>query len=106
MSTELEELLDQTCDALILGNISGLALLTERVIKLADTLPRLDRPTAERLHRKSDRNSRLLQAAARGVNAAKKRLIEIETGPTLSTYDMQGRREVISAPSALAPRRV
>lgn len=106
MSAELEALLDQTCVALIAGNMAALTGLAERVEVLSVALPRLDRPTAERLHRKADRNARLLQAASRGIKAAKQRLTEIGTGPTLSTYDMRGRREVIATYSSSPPRRV
>ena len=106
MSAQLELILDQTRDALIAGDLAGLAELASRVDELATALPGLDRPTAERLRRKADRNARLLQAASRGVKAARQRLKEIGSAATLSTYDALGRREVIIGPSALSPKRV
>lgn len=106
MSAQLEALLDHTRDALVAGDMAELADLAERVEALALALPQLDRPTAERLRQKADRNTRLLQAAQRGVRAARQRILEIHAGPMLSTYDVHGRREVIQGPSLLLPRRV
>lgn len=106
MSMQLELLLDQTRDALIAGNFAVLAQLSAQVEALADAFPRVDRPTADRLRSKADRNARLLQAATRGIKAARQRLSDISTASTLSTYDARGRREVIVGPSGFAPRRV
>ena len=106
MSMQLELLLDQTRDALIAGNFAVLAQLSAQVEALADAFPRVDRPTADRLRSKADRNARLLQAATRGIKAARQRLSDIGTASTLSTYDARGRREVIVGPSGFTPRRV
>ena len=106
MQTPLDDLLDQTRDALVIGNLAALADLAPRVAALADSLPRVDRPTADRLRRKADRNARLLQAATRGVRAAQQRLNEISTGASLVTYDARGRRETLSGASVQMPRRV
>ena len=106
MQTPLDDLLDQTRDALVIGNLAALADLAPRVAALAESLPRVDRPTAERLRRKADRNARLLQAATRGVRAAQQRLAEISMGPSLVTYDARGRRETLPTASVQMPRRV
>lgn len=106
MPTELEELLDQTRAALMAGELTGLAELAERTERLAAAVPRTDRATAERLRRKAERNARLLQAATRGIKAARQRLTEIGSVPVLSTYDNRGRREVVATPSTAIPRRV
>ena len=106
MSTQLEVLLDLTRDALIAGDFAVLAQLSAQVEVLADAFPRVDRQTADRLRSKADRNARLLQAATRGIKAARQRLSDISTASTLSTYDARGRREVIVGPSSFAPRRV
>ncbi|MBA3910425.1 MAG: hypothetical protein C0524_11205 [Rhodobacter sp.] len=105
MSLALEDLLDQTRDAVVAGNLTALAMLAPKVEALADTLPPLDRQTTERLRHKADRNAVLLQAAGRGVRSAQARLVEIANGPTLTTYDAKGRREVIASQSSLIPRR-
>ena len=106
MATELEELLDQTRTALMAGDLAGLAVLAERTERLPVALPRTDPATAERLRGKAERNARLLQAAARGIRAARQRITEIGNAPVLSTYDNRGRRELVAAPSAAVPRRV
>ncbi len=106
MSTQLEAVLDQTRDALIAGDFADLSKLAGKVEAMAVALPQLDRPTADRLRQKADRNARLLQAAQRGIRAARQRINEINAGPSLSTYDMHGRRAVIPGPSLLMPRRV
>lgn len=106
MQASLDDLLDQTRDALVTGNLSALADLAPRVEALTESLPRIDRQAAEQLLRKADRNTRLLQAATRGVRAAQQRWLEINTGASLVTYDARGRRETLSGPSIQMPRRV
>lgn len=106
MQASLDDLLDQARDALVTGNLSALADLAPRVEALAESLSQIDRPAAERLRRKADRNARLLQAATRGVRAAQQRWLEINTGASLVTYDARGRRETLSGPSVQMPRRV
>lgn len=97
----LETLLDQTAEALLRGDLAALPGLTEAIE--AATPPR-DQPSAERLRAKAERNARLLQAAARGVKAAKARLADITSGPVLTTYDARGRRESV-APFAMGQER-
>ena len=106
MQTPLDDLLDQTRDALVIGNLAALAELAPRVGALAESLPQVDQPTAERLRRKADRNARLLQAATRGVRAAQQRFRDISAGASLVTYDSRGRRETLSGASVRMPRRV
>lgn len=105
MALALEDLLDETRDAVVAGNLAALASLAPRVEALADSLPPLDRQTSERLRQKAGRNALLLQAAAKGVRAAQGRLAEITAGPALTTYDAKGRREVLAPLSPLLPRR-
>lgn len=100
-ATRLEGLLDQTHTALLSGDLAGLNGFETALETMAATLPQLDRPTAERLQRKAQRNGQLLQAAARGLRAARLRLAEITAGPTLTTYDARGRRDSFS-PSTVA----
>lgn len=106
MQTALETLLDQTRDAVLVGDLAALADLAPRVTAIADDLPRLDRETAARLIRLAERNAQLLQAAARGVGAAQGRLDEILNGPTLTTYDAKGQKAAIALQSLLMPRRI
>jgi hypothetical protein len=106
MQTLLDDLLDQTRDALVTGNLAALADLAPRVEALVEFLPQIDRQSAARLRYKADRNAKLLQAATRGVRSAQQRLSEIVAGSSLVTYDARGRRETLSASSVLMPRRV
>lgn len=97
----LEDLLDQAAQALLAGDLASLAALAPR-IESAD-LPR-DRAAAERLQAKAQRNARLLEAATRGVKAARNRVAEITRGPALTTYDARGQKAQI-APLGLDPAR-
>lgn len=106
MQTALETLLDQTRDAVLIGDLASLADLAPRVAALAEDLPRLDPEAAARLIRLAERNAQLLQAATRGLRAAQARLGEIVDGPTLTTYDARGRKAAIALPSRLMPRRI
>ncbi len=103
--TELEAALDLTYDALLAGDLPALGALGVTLDRMVDALPRLGRAAADRLRRKADRNERLLQAAARGVRAARGRLVEIAALPTLSTYDAHGRKVLVGDVAALPPRR-
>lgn len=102
--TRLEGLLDQTHTALLAGDIAALTGMAALLETLAATLPRLDRMTADRLQGKAHRNGQLLQAAARGLRAAKLRLAEITAGPTLTTYDARGQRESFTPLTTTAKR--
>ncbi len=106
MQSNLEILLDQTRDAVLVGDLVTLAELAPRVAALADDLPHLDAAAATRLIRLAERNAQLLQAATRGLRAAQCRLTEIVEGPTLTTYDARGQRAAIALPSSLLPRRI
>jgi hypothetical protein len=105
MTPTLDSLLDQTADALRRGDLHALTELSQAIQAQADTQPR-DRATAERLRAKADRNVRLLQAAGRGVRAARARLGDIATGPVLTTYDARGRRESVAPLDTVPARRV
>lgn len=101
---ELESLLDQAAAALTAGDLAALARLTVE-IEGARIAP-ADRASAERLHAKARRNARLLEAATRGVKAARLRMTEITRGPTLTTYDARGHKAQIAASSFAPARRV
>jgi hypothetical protein len=104
--TDLDAALDGTYAALLAGDLAALGGLSLTLENLADALPGLDRAAADRLRAKADRNGRMLQAAARGVRAARGRLAEISAAPTLTTYDARGRRESVGQVSAAPPRRL
>jgi hypothetical protein len=102
----LEDLLDRTAAALLLGDLAALAELAPQTEALAETPVALDRSAAERLRVKAERNARLLTAATRGLRSARARMVEIAAGPTLTTYDALGRRSSLAPPPTIAPRRV
>ena len=98
----LEDLLDAAAEALLIGDLPALSRLTPEIESAALVPP--NRAAAERLQMKAQRNARLLQAAARGVKAARLRVAEIARGPTLTTYDARGQKAQI-ATSGLEPAR-
>jgi hypothetical protein len=100
----LEDLLDRAAEALLAGDLAQLSELTPR-IEAAEPSAR-DRATAERLQAKALRNARLLDAANRGVRAARLRMVEITRGPTLTTYDARGQKAAILPHDPSAARRV
>jgi flagellar biosynthesis/type III secretory pathway chaperone len=106
MLDNLEVALDRTYEALLRGDLSLLEGLLPETELLAADLRVLDRRRAERLQRKALRNGAMLQAAARGVRAARGRIAEISAGPKLTTYDSSGRKESFGSVTQAMPRRV
>jgi hypothetical protein len=98
MATALETLLDATHKALVAGDLAALPDLGARVAAEVDRLPALDPAAALRLRTKAHRNERLLQAARQGLHAARERIAEIVSGPSLSTYDSHGRKSRLAGP--------
>jgi hypothetical protein len=92
----LETLLDQAREALLAGDLAALSGLDEKIVAAADSLPALGTDAARRVQRKAERNAKLLQAAGRGLRAARDRMAEIASGPGLATYDAQGRRAALA----------
>jgi hypothetical protein len=101
---QLELLLDDAAEALLSGNLAALALLAPQIESIS--LIATDRPTAERLRTKAERNVRLLEAATRGVKAARLRVAEIVRGPALTTYDARGQKALIAPIGSEPARRV
>jgi hypothetical protein len=101
---QLEELLDDAAAALLAGDLARLAGLTPQIESARPAA--MDRPTAERVQAKAQRNARLLEAATRGVKAARLRMTEITRGPTLTTYDARGQKALIAPLGSEPARRV
>lgn len=106
-ASQLEMALDAVHAALLAGNFDKLpkiVLETEGLLMRFQGLP--DKTTAERLRLKANRNSQCLQAAARGLRAAKRRLAETaETARSLSTYTSLGQRSDLGfGPATLIQR--
>jgi hypothetical protein len=100
----LELLLDAAAEALLAGDLRALSQLTPQIE--ACNLAAIDRGTAEVLRAKAQRNARLLDAATRGVKAARVRVAEITRGPTLTTYNAQGQKSQYSPQGPESARRV
>jgi hypothetical protein len=101
---KLETLLDEASDALIAGDLDRLAKLTPQIASV--DLQVSDHHIAKRLQVKAKRNARLLEAAARGVRAARLRVSEIMDGPTLTTYNVRGQKAFIANQTQARIRRV
>jgi hypothetical protein len=106
-ATALEAALDQMYHCILaadFGDLTKIVLETEQLVGRLNALP--DKSVAERLRRKAHRNGLCLQAAARGLRAAQRRLGEMTNASgRLSTYTSGGQRaEVATAPGTLAQR--
>lgn len=90
----LERLLDRMHVAVLAGDIRDLATAApELEAALANFATLDDRALGERLRRKATRNATCLQAAARGLRAARRRITEIQSARDgLQTYDGHGKR--------------
>lgn len=89
----LERLLDRIYGAVMAGDLSQIGAMGAEVEGLLADLPRLDATLAEKMRQKATRNAACLQAAARGVRAARRRISEIRAAQAgLATYDGQGKR--------------
>jgi hypothetical protein len=93
-SDRLSDELDRVYHVLRSGKLEGLAAATQALEAELARLDPLDAAELDLLRHKTQRNAACLDAAARGVKAARRRLTEIraiESG--LGTYDDKGRRD-------------
>ncbi len=103
----LETLLDAVHAALRAGDFAGLPALTAAVEALPpDALPR-DAAAMRAVQRKLQRNDACLQATARGLRSARRRMTEIAAARAgLQTYTRSGTREQIASPSGTLAQRI
>jgi len=96
-STAIDRLsaeLDRVYQVLRSGKLEGLAAATQALEAELARLDPLDAAGLDLLRHKAQRNAACLDAAARGVRAARRRLAEIRTIESgLGTYDDKGRRD-------------
>jgi len=102
---EMEELLDRTQEALVAGELMALSPLAEAMDRLASSLGPVDPAIVDRSRLKAERNGQLLQAATRGVRAARGRIAEILAEPALTTYDARGQKGSLGQVSNQPPKR-
>ncbi|MDP4032547.1 MAG: hypothetical protein Q8P60_06835 [Pseudorhodobacter sp.] len=103
----LEAALDRMHQAVLAGEFENVAALEPKIEALISGLTELtDRSLSQRLASKAARNATCLQAAARGLRAALRRLAEIRSAcDGLQTYDGLGKRaEVRHSVGRLAQR--
>ena len=86
--------LDRVYQVLRSGKLEGLAAATQALEAELARLDPADAAGLDLLRHKAQRNAACLDAAARGVRAARRRLAEIRTIESgLGTYDDKGRRD-------------
>jgi hypothetical protein len=104
--TALESLLDDMRARVRAADFAGLASLAPQLeAALADLDPRRDAGALRRLKVKADQNADLLDAARRGLRAARRRLEETRRAAQgLQTYDVKGRRADIVTNAPIAGR--
>lgn len=90
--TKLEAMLDAALEAVKCGDFAALALFDPQI----DAAENADAPTLARVRAKAERLSQCLEAAGKGIRAARWRVAEIgamgRDGDRLVTYDGKGRR--------------
>ena len=93
-SDRLSAELDRVYQVLRSGTLEGLAAATQALEAELARLDPLDAAGLDLLRHKAQRNAACLDAAARGVRAARRRLAEIRTIESgLGIYDDKGRRD-------------
>ena len=89
----LDDLLDRERQAILSGNLDGLARLLGEKTRLMERLSgsTTDITRIERLRVKADRNQELLQAVARGIKSVSRRIEAMrKPADALRTYDKGG----------------
>ena len=103
----LEAALDHLYHCILAADFRNLPKILGETERLTARLaPLADKSIAIRLRHKATRNGLCLQAAARGLRAAQRRLVEMSSaGTQLSTYTSRGQRaEVGIGPGTMAKR--
>lgn len=106
----LRDLLDREQAALLAGRLDELARLVPEKERIAahlfgDATP-MDADALTGLRQIAERNARLLEAARRGIEAARERIDQIRNGgPQMQTYDRRGRRSSLSGAPSRVKRR-
>lgn len=103
MADPLSDTLDAIRAALRRGDFAALADLSHRA-EAQMLLPRRpDAASLNALRARADATGACLQAAARGIRAAERRMADLREGG-LSTYDLQGRRQTLTAATSQTRR--
>lgn len=102
----LDRLLDEVAAKVRFGDFSGLAGIVPKLeAALAELSGMPPSVTLERLRTKAETNARLLEAARRGVKAARRRIEDArQVTQGLQTYDMSGKRSDIAVGTTTSGR--
>ena len=97
----LEKVVRDTALAARTGNLAAMGELAARTdATLAELGGEVDSARLEALHDLAQRNAKALEAAGRGVRAARRRLAEIASVHAgVQTYDIDGRTKKIGGPT-------
>lgn len=89
----LEAILDEMRKCIKIADFSGLTVLALQLDQAVSIVRPKDADALQRLKRKAAQNATLLDAARRGIMAARRRLEDARRAANgLQTYDGQGRR--------------
>ena len=89
----LEAILDEMRNCIIIADYSGLTGLTQQLDQAISNIRPKNAESLQRLKSKAAHNATLLDAARRGITAARRRLEDARRAAQgLQTYDGQGRR--------------
>lgn len=105
----LEAALDTLHKSILAGEFGNLPNILEETERLAVRLPPIiDQSVAARLRSKANRNGLCLQAAAKGLRAAQRRLSEMNTagGTQLATYTNRGQRAAVGSGQVTMAKRL
>lgn len=96
---KLRDLFEREHDALVAGDLNGLDELAQSKSQLISNLGALrDVDAVQQLQQLATRNARLLEAARRGVVAARTRIQQIKSGGSeLKTYDRSGQMQTLTS---------
>ena len=106
-SEDLEAALDHLYRSILIADFGELPKILAKTEHLTARLaPITDKALMQRLRAKAIRNGLCLQASARGIRAAQRRLGDVTNANTqLSTYTSRGRRsEIPTTPGMIAKR--
>ncbi len=103
--TELNSILDEMRKSLIVADFLGLAVLAPKLDQALAAFSPADAKSLLQLKAKADHNASLLEAARRGIGAARRRLDEARLASKgLQTYDDRGRRLDVTCSEMMAGR--
>ena len=104
----LEAALDALHQSILAAQFGDLPKVLAEMERLAGEMPIMpSRAIAQNIRTKADRNCQCLQAAARGLRSAQRRLGDLTTAATkLSTYTVRGTRDEVGLQSGTLAQRL